>query len=469
MAITERDLFESRLARIEASLHALERRVGALDHQAPSHELAVLAPETVLVPDAAPIVQAGPALEEPSEAPLIDFTLIGKSILIVGGAYLLRALTELHVLPQLGGMVLALLYAISWMVIADRALARGQQTAAAFDAATGAMIAGGLIWEATTRFNALNAIAATALTLCIATGLLVVSIRRGSDALARVAAVLTVLTLTGLAVGTADLVPPALGAAAVGVTAFRLRRDLYTTSILAVASDFLGLALVVMTAVSQTPHAQLTVEIALVAIAAAWLFGNDVQAAFALVIGLGGASFFAFGAAGGAIVWGAAAVGAAFLARRMPAFTYFVPLWSISAVVAALVGGSHASILLATGAPLLAAAWCSAALVLMPSYAVRPRVFTLGAVALGVLAALQSGFGLNAMERSVVLAAVAILLALPRRPEFTTLARFTLILGAVKLLAEDLRGPATMIVIALVAYGVAMLVVARRRTAMRLP
>jgi hypothetical protein len=360
-------------------------------------------------------------------------------------------------------MLLALLYALSWMVIADRALARGRATAAAFDAATGAMIAGGLIWEATTRFHALNAAAASVLTVVIAGGLLVVSLRRGSDALARVAAVLTVLTLTGLAVGTADLLPPVIGAAAAGVAAFRLRRDLYTTSILAVASDFLGLALIVMTAVEQTPHARLTVEIALVAIAIAWLFGNDIQAAFALVIGLGGASLFAFGATGGSVVWGIAAIGAAYLARRMAVFVYFVPLWSLGAVVAALVGGTHATVLLASVTLLGAAALSGAALLLMPSDVVRPRVFTLGAVALGALAALQSAFVLNAMQRSVILAVVAIVLALPRRPEFTTLARFTLLLGGVKLLAEDLRGPATMIVIALVAYGLAMLVVAGRR------
>src|SRR5213075_2474886 len=104
----------------------------------------------------------------PAEALVVDFTLIGKSILVIGGAYLLRALTELGWLPELAGIVLAFLYAITWIVIAARALSRAKRTVALFDAATGAMIAGALIWEATTRFHALTSLAAAALTAIVA-------------------------------------------------------------------------------------------------------------------------------------------------------------------------------------------------------------------------------------------------------------------------------------------------------------
>src|ERR1700681_858828 len=102
MATTERDLLELRLARIEESLHTLERRVDGFEHPAPLPEL----PPPVMEPAAEKLSEIPASLpaealsdaasDSLSEEPLIDFTLIGKSILIVGGAYLLRAFTELH-------------------------------------------------------------------------------------------------------------------------------------------------------------------------------------------------------------------------------------------------------------------------------------------------------------------------------------------------------------------------------------
>jgi len=112
------DPLESRVARVEEALCSIERRIAMLEG----------APHTERT--------APRAIEEPSEEPSFDFTLIGKSVLIVGGAYLLRALTEVGFVPQRAGVVLAFLYALAWIAIADRALGRGRRSVALFDAAT---------------------------------------------------------------------------------------------------------------------------------------------------------------------------------------------------------------------------------------------------------------------------------------------------------------------------------------------
>jgi hypothetical protein len=68
------------------------------------------------------------------------------------------------------------------------------------------------------------------------------ALRRGNTA-SRIAAVFTVVTLTGLAIDTADLLPAAIAASVVGVSAFRMRRDALSTTILSVASDFFAIVM----------------------------------------------------------------------------------------------------------------------------------------------------------------------------------------------------------------------------------
>ena len=307
-----------------------------------------------------------------------------------------------------------------------------------------------MIWEAASRFHVIPPLAAAAITAFVALGLLAVSVRRRSDAIARVAAVMTVLTLTGVAITTADLLGPMIAATIVGAAAFRLRRDVYSTAILAVAADFFALVLIVLA------HGRTSAIVALVGFAGASLLMNELQAAVAVLIGVGGAAALALVAPAVAMVWAVGAAAAAFAGRRAITSAYFAPLWAVGAVVAALVSG-HAWALLAAGAI------GAVALALMPADNVRLRAVMLAVVAFAALASIQSAFTLTPMHRSLILAAAAAGLALARRRETRIVAWLILIAGAVKLLTEDVRGSATGMVVALVAYGLAMLVVARRR------
>jgi hypothetical protein len=98
--------------------------------------------------------------------------LVGRTLMALGGAYLLRAVTEMGTLPALAGVAGGLAYAVGWLFLADRAAARGERLSAVFHGTACALIAYPLIWETTTRFGLLGSLAAAgALLLVFALGL----------------------------------------------------------------------------------------------------------------------------------------------------------------------------------------------------------------------------------------------------------------------------------------------------------
>ncbi|MFL6248036.1 MAG: hypothetical protein ACJ74H_18580 [Thermoanaerobaculia bacterium] len=444
-AATEMDVLESRVARVEASLRAIEERIGAIEHVPPRESVA-------------------PVIDEAAEPPLFDFALIGKSVLIVGGAYLLRALTEIGAIPQAAGAVLSFLYAMAWIAIADRAMARGRRTAALFDAATAALIAGGLLWEATTRFHVFAPAVALMLTVIAAVALMIVAVRRQVSLFALFAAALTTFTSIGLVIGTLDVLLPAIAVTVTGIIALRLRMESYVTVTLAIVSDFLALALVVMTAIGRSAYTTPSVVIALLIIAVSWIVARpaDLQTATAMFVGVGGASVLALDGLPLAILWSAIAVATLILGRH---WMQQAPFWVIAATVVAFTVDARFAALSIVDALTIVV------LILTPIDAFYARLALFANVAVialtGAAAVLSaSDPGVLAMERSVVLALAAVLLALLgiRYPEAAILARIVLGVGALKFLIDDFRtGRATTIVVALAAYGTAMVLIAQRR------
>lgn len=83
--------------------------------------------------------------------------LVGRTLMVLGGAYLFRALTEAGTVPAPLGLALGLAYAFVWLFFADRAAAAGRPRSAAFHGASFALIAEPLAWEAAGRFGAVGA------------------------------------------------------------------------------------------------------------------------------------------------------------------------------------------------------------------------------------------------------------------------------------------------------------------------
>jgi hypothetical protein len=138
---------------LTARLAALERRVEALEH--PSSEAAI-APEPV----ARPVVVAGEGLSLAHAGGA--FSVLGKAMLGIAGAYLLRAVAESGSLPRLAIAAVAIVYALLWLVAAARVPAEEWFSSTVY-AGTSAMILAPMLWELTLSFKMLPAPAAAAI------------------------------------------------------------------------------------------------------------------------------------------------------------------------------------------------------------------------------------------------------------------------------------------------------------------
>ncbi|HZJ55040.1 MAG TPA: hypothetical protein VFD38_12940, partial [Myxococcaceae bacterium] len=101
-------------------------------------------------------------------------TLLGRSFLALGGAFLIRALTDGRILPGGLGVALGIAFAATWILFAHRAAARGAALNAGFHAVVAALIAYPLVLESTTRLGVMSTSVA-ALTLIGFTGLLLMA------------------------------------------------------------------------------------------------------------------------------------------------------------------------------------------------------------------------------------------------------------------------------------------------------
>ncbi len=143
------------------------------------------------------ISRSGAAAGTPELLPLL-----GRTLLVVGGAFVLRAVTEAGLLGPALGSALAIVYAVAWLVMADRSAAKGATVSATWYGIAGTIIAYPLLWETTVEFHFLTpTAAAAALGLITAIGLGVGWLRR-LLALSSIVSIATVVTLLALAVAT---------------------------------------------------------------------------------------------------------------------------------------------------------------------------------------------------------------------------------------------------------------------------
>ena len=141
------------LERLTTRLDALEHRVLALEHPRDSANAA-----SVVAIEAAPTLVA--TTESDQEFPVTVsgglFPVLGKAMLGIAGAYLLRAVAESSSLPKVGVAAIAIAYALAWLVWASWAKA-GEWLAGTVYACTSALILAPMLWELTLRFNVLPA------------------------------------------------------------------------------------------------------------------------------------------------------------------------------------------------------------------------------------------------------------------------------------------------------------------------
>ena len=159
---------ELKLAALADQVLRLEGRVALLEGLAPQARPAVAEPAPAAAGPQAPPARA-------SAAAVLG--LLGRTSLVLAGAFLIRTFTENGLLPHLGGVMLGLAYAAAWAWAADRAGVRGRPLSASYHAVAGAVIAYPLLWETTTRFQALAPAASAAVLLGFTALLLAVAWR----------------------------------------------------------------------------------------------------------------------------------------------------------------------------------------------------------------------------------------------------------------------------------------------------
>ena len=132
-----------RIAELERRLAAVEQRLNRLESRTPA------APQPAAELPDEPTLGEGFSTNAPA--------LIGRVLLIFGGAYLLRAITDYQVVPTGVGLSLGAAYALFWLF---RAFAIGrnaaQQTTALFFGGASVLLALPLLAEATGRFEMLS-------------------------------------------------------------------------------------------------------------------------------------------------------------------------------------------------------------------------------------------------------------------------------------------------------------------------
>lgn len=101
--------------------------------------------------------------EEPAPVPLDERSLsnlatnLGRILLIFGGAYFLRALTDFEILPTGAGVLLGVAYALLWLAMAYKVGGSDRQrSTAVFYGIAAVLMALPLMVEATTRFQLLS-------------------------------------------------------------------------------------------------------------------------------------------------------------------------------------------------------------------------------------------------------------------------------------------------------------------------
>jgi hypothetical protein len=183
---------------LSSRVDALEKRVYDLEHPCK-----VVEPTPLQLPE----TRLAAAIEEPSsESVSSGFAVVGKAMLGIAGAYLLRALVESAVLPKRVVAGAAIVYAMIWLAGASREVV-AKRFAGAIYAGTSALILVPMLWELTLRFNLLTPV----LTACVlaafvalATGL---GWKREKSLVASVAYGTASLAAMALSVATHQMVP----------------------------------------------------------------------------------------------------------------------------------------------------------------------------------------------------------------------------------------------------------------------
>ncbi|HEY3124863.1 MAG TPA: hypothetical protein VGK70_12490 [Thermoanaerobaculia bacterium] len=207
---------EQKLEEFSLALRGLERRMASLPSGVPE-------PEPESVSDAAEPVLSTLSEQLPQQGAVLNvLTELGRSCLILGGAFLVRALTDSGTLQRPVGAGLGLAYGVLWVLLADRSAAHGRSTSATFLGITSVVIAYPLVVETSTRMAVFRPSGAAAILAALTLLCLGVAWHRGLALFAWAALGAAVASSFVLGIVTGAVEPFAAALLAIGVASLWL-------------------------------------------------------------------------------------------------------------------------------------------------------------------------------------------------------------------------------------------------------
>jgi hypothetical protein len=177
----------------------MEMAMGMAAHAVPDR---AVGPDTAADPDGPAERPAAGVLESPSTL----VPVIGRALLGLAGALMLRALTEAGTFSPRTGVAVGIVYAMAWLVWAARTPA-ARSLEAALHGLTSVLVLSPLLFEATTRLHAISTWTAGALLLAFTLFGLAVSWRKDLLIVATFATLAGLGTSAALLLATHDVLP----------------------------------------------------------------------------------------------------------------------------------------------------------------------------------------------------------------------------------------------------------------------
>jgi hypothetical protein len=186
----------------QPDLEALEREVRELAQRVASIERCVGLNAATVPPVSVPVIAPSHALAGmPGALPIV-----GRALLGLAGAYLLRALTESGTLQARVGIGAGIAYALLWLGWAARSPAT-KRLQTALDSLTAVLILSPLLWEAEVRFHAIGPWTAAATLLVFAVFGMAISWRKSLLIVSTFATLAALGTAAALLLATHDVLP----------------------------------------------------------------------------------------------------------------------------------------------------------------------------------------------------------------------------------------------------------------------